>query len=526
MAHDSALDRAIALHQAGRGAEASRLARHFLSLAGSHAGGLHLLGAVAAATGRLEEAAALIGRAVRLDDRRGDGHRNLGLVLLRLGRPREAFDHCRRASLLNAVDPLNAAPLADSAAELAARLPRGSEPRQDRLFRLALVLDPGHRQALVGLGNLSAEAGRLPAALAQFRRLTVIAPAFSRIALNLAGLLRRQNRLEEAIRLNRRVLADCPADPAGHYNLAILLLALGRYQEGWRLYEWRWRTRDFPGPRRGFRQPLWEGEALAGRRLLLHGEQGLGDVLQFCRYAPLAAAAGGRVILEVQAPLVRLLSALPGVERVIAAGGTLPPFDLHCPLLSLPRAFGTSLETVPAAPYLRAPGGPLAAWRRRIGDGRRLAVGLVWGGNAHNPRDHERSVDFSLLAPLWRIPGVRWFSLQLGDRRRDLAGAPFIEDLADGLGDFAETAAAVACLDLVISVDSSVAHLTGGLGRPCWVLLPWAGDWRWLVGRDDSPWYPSLRLFRQPAPGDWPPAVARLASALRRRTSSTAGRQR
>ncbi|HIJ62009.1 MAG TPA: tetratricopeptide repeat protein [Rhodospirillaceae bacterium] len=418
-------------------------------------------------------------------------HRRQGLRLGGLGRVSEAFLHCHRAVALAPADPENAAALADAAATLASLLPgRAHLARQAWLYRLAQLLEPAHLQALVGLGNRLAEDGLPAAALAQFLRILAIAPDFTRICSNLASVMRRQGRPREAVDLNRRVLVDSPADAAAHYNLAILLLGLGHFAEGWRHYEFRWQTKDFPSPKRDFRQPLWTGEALAGRRILLHSEQGLGDCLQFCRYAPLVATTG-RVILEVQAPLVRLLAGLPGIERVIAKGEPLPPFDVHCPLLSLPGAFGTTLDTLPPAPYLRAAGDRAAAWRRRIGDDGRLAVGLVWAGNPDNPRDFERSLAFSLLAPLLRLEGVRWLSLQVGDRAADLAQAPMVEDLSPWLTDFAETAALVSGLDLVISVDSAVAHLTGALGRPGWLLLPWAGDWRWLDGRDDSPWYPT-----------------------------------
>jgi hypothetical protein len=243
--------------------------------------------------------------------------------------------------------------------------------------------------------------------------------------------------------------------------------------------------------------------------------------VQFMRYVPLVAARGAGVVLQVQRPLLRLAAAtFAGIAQVIQDGDVPSPFDLHCPLLSLPLAFGTTIETVPAAvPYLALDPDAVARWRGRLAGAAGTKVGLVWAGSAQHTNDRNRSVAFDRLAPLLAVPGLHWFSLQVGERRADLAQAASsgIVDLADGLTDFAETAAAIAELDLVISVDSAVAHLAGALAKPVWVMLPHVPDWRWLVGRGDSPWYPTVRLFRQPGRGDWEAVVARLAEALARR---------
>jgi hypothetical protein len=247
------------------------------------------------------------------------------------------------------------------------------------------------------------------------------------------------------------------------------------------------------------------------------------DTLQFMRYAPLVAARGARVLLQVQRPVFRLaVATLGGVAQVIRDGEVPPPFDLHCPLLSLPLAFATTLDTVPAAvPYLEVDPGAAARWRERLGSATGLKVGLIWAGSPQHKNDRNRSIAFQRLGPLFAVPGLRWFSLQVGERRADLARAApgTITDISDGLTDFADTAAAIAGLDLVISVDTAAAHLAGALAKPVWVMLPLVPDWRWLIGREDNPWYPTLQLFRQPRRGDWDAVVGRIGKALAERAA-------
>jgi ADP-heptose:LPS heptosyltransferase len=270
--------------------------------------------------------------------------------------------------------------------------------------------------------------------------------------------------------------------------------------------------------------PLWNGEDLAGRTVLLHGEQGYGDTIQGLRYVPLVAARGGRVVLEVPAPLARVAASVSGVAEFVTAGQALPRFDLVCPMLSLPRALGTTLETIPAdLPYLAPPAEAVAQWRERLG-GPGLRIGIAWAGSALHRSDAQRSIEIETLAPLLKTKGVRWFSLQVGERAADLARLPagLITDLAPRLSDFADTAAALANLDLLISVDTAVVHLAGALARPAWVMLRARPDWRWMLEREDTPWYPSLRLFRQRERGDWDEVVARVRAALENLITSPA----
>ncbi len=301
-------------------------------------------------------------------------------------------------------------------------------------------------------------------------------------------------------------LAEAQPDSAvAHWNYSMALLLHGDLKRGWREYEWRWRWERFPSPIRNFTQPLWQGEELHGASILLHAEQGLGDTLQFARYAPLVAARGGRVILEVQSSLYRLLQRIPGVEVCIKAGDPLPEFDLQCPLMSLPQAFGTTLASIPPiVPYFSSEDD--GASRRTAA----LRVGLVWAGNPKHQRDRLRSIPFALLGPLLEQPGVAFVSLQ-----KDTVGeAAMLPHPVAEAKDFLDTARIVSELDLVITVDTSVAHLAGAMGKPVWVLIASSPDWRWGLGTEATPWYPTMRLFRQPLGECWDSTIARMTAEL------------
>jgi hypothetical protein len=292
-----------------------------------------------------------------------------------------------------------------------------------------------------------------------------------------------------------------------HWNLALANLLVGRFREGWQGYDWRLR-RNSPAER-SYAQPSWNGSCVGSETILIHAEQGFGDTLQFVRYAQFVRERCGHVILECQPSLVRLLESVDGVDTVVAQGSDLPAFTYHVPLLSLPRIFDTTVESIPhSVPYVGVQAGLLAHWRRRLPFSRALAVGLVSSGNPAHKDDRNRSISPQELSPLLDVPGTRFFSLQKHEQ------FPGIEALGPELTDFADSAAAIANLDLVISVDTSVAHLAGAMGRPAWTLLPFAPDWRWMLGRTDSPWYPGMRLFRQRAPKDWTPVIEEVRVAL------------
>jgi hypothetical protein len=301
-------------------------------------------------------------------------------------------------------------------------------------------------------------------------------------------------------------------------------LRLGQFARGWREFEWRWQQRSWAPQRRNFIERLWLGrEPLAGRTILLHAEQGFGDTLQFVRYAKRVAALGPTVLLEVQSQLKSLLSGVDGVAQIFARGEPLPDFDLHCPLMSLPLAFGTTLDSIPAeVPYLRAPADRFARWRDRLGEKRSRRVGITWAGSALHKNNHQRSIALDRFALLLAAPDIEFVNLQKETTEADasaLRGRANVVQIGDELTDFADTAAVISLLDLVVTADTSVAHLAGALGRPVWVLLPFAPDFRWLLNREDSPWYPTARLFRQPRLGDWESVIARVRDDLERLTA-------
>jgi Flp pilus assembly protein TadD len=388
-------------------------------------------------------------------------------------------------------------------------------------YRTVVELRPDFPTAYSNLGVALQNQGRLDEAIVCHRKAVDLRPNSPEANYHLGNALAHQRRMDEARSSLIKAINLRPDYPEAHFYLARILLALGDMAAGWEEYEWRWQTPQMIKAHRNFIQPQWRGEAADGRTLLIHAEQGFGDTMQFCRYAPLAAARELRVIMEVQKPLVRLLSGLPGVELVIARGEELPPFDLHCPMLSMPLALGTTLMTIPGAtPSLHADDGQVAAWRARLAamanQGPR--IGLVWAGYPaiHSPvqaaRDRRRSLAPDRLAPLFDLPGVHFFSLQKGG---PAAPEDFpLSDFMNEAEDFADTAALIANLDLVISVDTAIVHLTATLGKPVWMLDRFDPDWRWFTGRCDSPWYPTLRIYRQPRPGDWDPVLAEIARDL------------
>ena len=384
-------------------------------------------------------------------------------------------------------------------------------------YNNAIQLKPDFAEAHSNLGNALQDLGRLDEAVAAYNQAIRFKPDFAEAHSNLGNALKNLGRLDDAIAAHNSAIFHQPDYAQGHFNLGIGLLLSGDISNGWTEYEWRWRREEKAAALRGFSKPQWQGEAVNGRTVLLHAEQGLGDTIQFCRYAALVAARGGRVILQTPRPLLSALSGVKGVDRLIAAGAPLPAFDVHCPLMSLPHIFGTRLATIPAPlAYIPVEEAKRRNWRQFFSPATGRKIGLVWAGNPQHGNDRNRSLPFAAFAPLWNIPGVRWYSLQVGERRADLDAAPpgVIEDLSPYLDDFAETAAAISQLDLVLTVDTSVAHLAGAIGRPTWVMLPFAPDWRWLMGRQDSPWYPSVRLFRQDRRGAWESVIHSIEAAL------------
>ncbi|HSY02845.1 MAG TPA: tetratricopeptide repeat protein [Acidobacteriaceae bacterium] len=445
---------------------------------------------------------------------------NLGNALQMMGGAREATG-CYERTL--ALDPTTVAARHNLGN---AWMARRNYAQAEACFRETLAMDAERAEHYNSLGNALFQQRRNDEAEACYRMALEVDRDYAAVHTNLANVLMRQSSRAEMIRHYERALELDPKSAGGHYNLALAYLRQGRYAEGWPAHEWRWDFRELRLRRRHFAAPQWRGEKLNGETILLHAEQGLGDTLQFVRYAPLVAERGGRVVLEVQPRLVRLLQGLPSVSRVVGRGEPLGDFAWHCPLMSLPLAFGTTVDTIPRrVPYVRADEEEVRAARQRW-TGTGLRVGIAWAGNPQYRSDEQRSMPLLALLPLAGVPGITWFSLQMGTACGQMrtVGERFpLIDASSTSRDLAETAALVATLDLVITVDTSVAHLAGAMGVPLWVVLPHLADWRWMEERVDSPWYPGARLFRQSAPGDWTGAVERMRGELESRISGRIG---
>jgi tetratricopeptide (TPR) repeat protein len=391
-------------------------------------------------------------------------------------------------------------------------------------YRRALELDPGMPQANQNYASIVRDAGALAQAAEHYRRHTQANPNDAHAFNDLGNTLRELGRHDEALAAYGRALALNPDLAQAHFSRAFVLLLLGDYAQGWKEYEWRWRIPAFNAPARRFAQPIWDGGALPGGTVLLHAEQGLGDTLQFVRYASLVAQRCAGVVLECQTELHRLMQRVAGVQSVVAQGQDVPAFAGHAPLLSLPGIFGTRLDGVPwAGPYIHADTGHIQSWQEALPpEESRLKVGLTWAGRAQQWDDRKRSISLAMLAPLAATRSITFYSLQKGDAAAEAAAPPpgmKLVDLSARITDFSDTAALASLLDLVITIDTSVAHLAGAMGLPVWVLTAHAPDWRYHLGREDNPWYPTMRLFRQERDGDWTGAIERVATALQRRTA-------
>lgn len=546
-------NRGAALHALGRPAEALESYDRTAQLRPDQAKAHFNRGVVLYALGRRDEAVQAHRRAIALQPGFAEAHRNAGRALRELGRAVEALEaydaalalrpedaelHAARANVL--CDLGRPAEALDAYDRALALKPDHAEAWSNRMVALrdlrrpeealescerAIALEPGNAQAHNKRGSALYEFQRLDEALESFDRAIALDPHDAHAHLNRAIVLNQQRRFDEAMAAFDRALALAPDDPEAHFHQAMCRLTLGQETEGRRQYEWRWRTRQFEEAVRDFPMPLWlGGEGLEGRTLLVHAEQGLGDALQFCRYAPVLAGLGARVVLEVYPALARLMERLGGVEVVIKRGAPLPACDFHAPMMSLPLALGARAHEH-AQPYLSPDPEDAAAWARRLEGIGGLRVGLCWAGGARPDQpiahaiDLRRSLPLAAFRPLADLSGVRLFSLQKGPPSAELSeaadwpGSPIV-DLTPELGDFADTAALVANLDLVIACDTSTAHLAGAVGKPVWILNRFDRCWRWGHGREDSPWYPTARLFTQAKPGDWRGVMEAVQTAL------------
>jgi tetratricopeptide (TPR) repeat protein len=549
---EQAIQIALRHYESGQLQQSEAICRQLLALDPNQADALHLLGLIAHRVNH-PDAAALIRRALALQPRNAIAYGNLALVLQNHGKWDEAMECSRQALALQpnvpeahynlgyafhlkgdleeavscyrrslAINPQFTPPYQNLGAALKTM---GRVDEAIQVYRQGLKLQPASAALLSNLGDALWEQGKADESAQCCRQAMALDPNFPEPHLNLGNTLVMQNRFEEAIECYRRAIALRPDYALAHCNVAMALLTIGQFEEGWREHEWRWRKPGFPSVARNFSQPQWDGSELNGRTVLLHSEQGLGDALQFVRFANHVQRRGGRAVIECKPALLRLFqnAAHLGADAVVVQNeaGAPPPvaFDLHLPLLSLPLALGIfDPAKIPTpVPYLQAD--PLSEehWRQLLtNDQKRLKVGLAWVGSAVHVDDKVRSISLDTLGPLAR-EDVAFYSLQVGRGSEQAAKPPNRMELIDftaRLADFADTAGLVSQLDLVICVDTSIAHLAGAMGKPVWVMIPHRPDFRWMLDREDTPWYPTMRLFRQQTPGNWREVVERIGEAL------------
>lgn len=462
--------------RAGEWDRAERAYRWVLAQDPRSARAWFMLGAVGQMRGQIAEAVTRYREAARLAPENAEVHSNLGVALHSLRRDDEAIESLRQA----------------------------------------VAIAPGYAEAYNNLGIVLRDRGAFDEAEACFRQALELKPDYPEALHNRGNAFRSRGRLPEAIDCYDRALALRPGMAQVHLSRALAWLEAGDFERGWPEYEWRLKNPEYAIP--DLRRPRWDGGPLGGRSILLYADHGLGDAIQFIRYAPMVKARGGRVVVLCRAPLARLLATCAGVDLFVFEGSPIPPCDAFAPLMSLPGIFGTVAATIPAdVPYLFADPARVDVWAGALALPDELCIGVAWQGNPGHVRDRQRSFRLDHLEPIARRPDVRLYSLQKGPGREQIAGLAGrfpIVDLGGRLDDLMETAAVMANLDLVISADTAMAHLAGALGVPAWVALPSEADWRWSPGRDDSPWYPTLRLFRQARWGDWDDVFARIAAAL------------
>lgn len=500
------------LYQAGKPGEGLRHFERALKLQPNNPTLLWHVGKLLRQLKRPADAVPLLKRAVALRPNTAEPLLDLGLACVDTFQANDGVAYLQRAVELKPdwIDGWSTL----GYAQTKARRPEEAEAT----LRHALTLQPDHAETYNRLGLALSAQGQPAGGEACHRRALELSPESLAAWSNLGGALEAQNKMPEAIAAYERALALSPKNSTIKYNLGIAQLTHGQLRRDvWLKYEYRWVVLR-ESPQRDFTQPIWRGEPLEGKSILIYAEQGLGDTLQFVRYAGVLAARGATVHVEVQPPLKALLGSMPGATSVLAKGDPLPAFDFHCPLLSLPFALDTRLDTIPdGTPYVQAPEDRIGKWSETLGPARRLRIGVVWRGNPRHTNDANRSMPLETFQAIFASDIADFFSLQIRPSAAEsaiLGAHANCRDLTAAIADFGDTAALIAQLDLVIAVDTSVAHLAGAMGKPVWLLLPFAPDWRWMLDRADTPWYPQMRLFRQPAVRDWNRVVAEVARAL------------
>ncbi len=480
-----AVERAVSHHRRGELQQAEVIYRQVLHVEPNNADALHLLGVIAHQRGKNEDAVCLIEKAIKVNQAVPLFHNNVGMAYSALNKLEEAI----------------------------------------ACYRHALSLNPDYYDAHTNLGNALHERGKMEEAEACHQRALSLKPDFYMSHNNLGSLFHNQGKLEEAIACYRRAIFLKPDFPLAHFNLSNIYLLKGNLKEGWEEYKYRYRRQvvKYLNPDYlFFPQPYWDGSEIKGKTILLYAEQGFGDTIQFIRYVPMVLEKCDKIIVVCQEELIPLMSrvnSMRQVEQVVAQGKQLPDFDFQCPLLNLPSVFNTTLETVPAAiPYITNDPQKVSRWRERLqSDSGGLKIGLCWSGRPTHKNDRNRSIPLNMFSMPGEMQNITFYSLQKGKAAEQASNPPDgmnLVDYTNHLNDLSDTAALIENLDLIISVDTSVAHLAGALGKPVWTLLPFMPDWRWLLDRADTPWYPTMRLFRQSSMRDWSEVIISIKNAL------------
>ncbi len=504
-------NRGLVLEDMGRFSEALGNFQNAISLKPDYAKAYFNLGNVLINLDRIADAVTSYGLALNYKPDYLEAFVNRGNLLKDLKRFPEAIEHLQQAL---ALDPESAM------IHYNLGLAYYDSYQYDKAlgyYETAISLAPDLVEAYNNLGRVLQQLNQYQAAFDNYETALAIDPHDIIAINNLGTLYKDMQKLAEAEASYQLAIELKPDDPDAYWNISLVKLLSGNYLEGWRLYEWRWQT-EYKKDISRFQQPVWLGEEnINGKTLLVYPEQGYGDFIQFCRYVALLQDAGARVVLGCPKPLLSLLTTLKGPVTLIEKGQQLPDFDLQCPIMSLPLAFQTRLENIPTAiPYLYADADKQQGWQQQLGNDKRIKIGLVWSGSTTHKNDFNRSIPVELLAPLLALP-VEFHCLQKEVRPEDVAKIAALSQMQlhqESLEDFSDTAALISVMDLVISVDTSVAHLTGALGKPVWILLQYAPDYRWLLHKNDSPWYPTATLFRQTSPGDWSEVIMALVARL------------
>ncbi len=515
---------AIALehHHAGRLQQAEQIYRQIIAAEPNNAEALHLMGAISCENGAYEESVEHLKRALALRPHFPEALNTLGLALHGQGNLDGAISCYQRALSLTPAFP-------DALNNLGLALQNQDKMDQAVNFhRRAISVSPAFAQAHYNLGNALKRMGNLEEASAAYHRAIEINPGYLDAYNNLGTTYHRLGRIRESLDCFERALSIDPNFAEAHWNQSLPILLTGNFDLGWQEYEWRSKA-GVLAPR-NFQRPRWQGEDLNERSILVYSEQGLGDTIQFVRYAQVLRTKGGRVIFECEPPLLKLLARCSGIDELVPHGSPLPDFHYHIPLLSVPRVLKTTLQTIPsAAPYLSADPTLVQLWRDRLREVAGFKIGINWHGREGYPDSRTRDVPLEQFAKLSEIPGVQLISLQKGRGQSELAARsdrfPIIDPgpMDTDHGAFMDTAAIMMSLDLVITSDTAIPHLAGALAVPVWTLLPVVPDWRWLLDRSDSPWYPTMRLFRQTSRGDWTSVFEQISAELQKLVKRSAG---